>query len=82
MNDINQLSFHLQSNLLFSDGPVLDNVGLDKEKEPVPSTSGAHSVHTPMEVDTPIRDDGFGGNLDQNIICRLPKFFIMQIKLT
>lgn len=55
---------------------------MDKEKEPVPSTSGAHSVHTPMEVDTPIRDDGFGGNLDQNIICRLPKFFIMQIKLT
>lgn len=60
-----------QSNLLFSDGPVLDNV-MDKDKEPVagPSTSRAHSV-TPMEVDTPIRDDGFGGNLDQNIICKL-----------
>lgn len=57
-----------QSNLLFSDGPVMDNVGLDKDKEPIPSTSGAHRSHSSMEVDTPIRDDGFGGNLDQNII--------------
>lgn len=48
----------------------MDNVGLDKDKEPVPSTSGTHSGVTPMEVDTPIRDDGFGGNLDQNIICK------------
>lgn len=48
----------------------MDNVSLDKDKEPIASTSGAHSVHTPMEVDTPIRDDGFGGNLDQNIICK------------
>lgn len=60
-----------QGNLLFSDGPVLESVGpsgsLNKEKEPLPSTSSAH--HTPMEVDTPIRDDGFGGNIDQNIIA-------------
>ncbi|KAF5300497.1 hypothetical protein FQA39_LY02296 [Lamprigera yunnana] len=58
-----------QSNLLFSDGPGLDGVsGLDKESEPVPSTSGTQSSHTPMEVDPPIRDDGFGTNLDQNIM--------------
>lgn len=59
-----------QSNLLFSDGPGLDGVGgLDKEREPIPSTSGTQSSHhTPMEVDAPIRDDGFGTNLDQNIM--------------
>ncbi|KAF5286657.1 hypothetical protein FQR65_LT12488 [Abscondita terminalis] len=59
-----------QSNLLFSDGPGLDGVGgLDKEREPIPSTSGTQSSHhAPMEVDAPIRDDGFGTNLDQNIM--------------
>lgn len=51
----------------------MDSIGLDKDKEPIPSTSGAHSVHTPMDVDTPIRDDGFGGNLDQNMICMSKK---------
>lgn len=54
-----------QGNLLFSDGP-LDGVGLDKDQEPIPSTSGTQ--HTPMEIDTSVRDDGFGGNLDQNMI--------------
>lgn len=70
-----------QGNPLFSDGPVLEGVGgstgLDKDKEPLPSTSGAH--HTPMEVDTPIRDDGFGGNLDQNIIGKW--LFVSLMKL-
>lgn len=58
-----------QSNLLFSDGPVLDGVGLDKDREPVPSTSGTQH-ETPMEIDTTVRDDGFGSNLDQNMICK------------
>uniref|UniRef100_A0A1Y1N7N5 Rad21/Rec8-like protein N-terminal domain-containing protein n=1 Tax=Photinus pyralis TaxID=7054 RepID=A0A1Y1N7N5_PHOPY len=58
-----------QSNLLFSDGPGLDGVShLDKDREPIPSTSGTQPSHTPMEVDAPIRDDGFGSNIDQNIM--------------
>ena len=48
-----------QANLLFSEG--VDH--LDKEKEPQPSTSGAA-----LEIDAPIRDDGFGGNLAQDIM--------------
>jgi hypothetical protein len=48
----------------------LDGVGLDKEREPVPSTSGTQH-HTPMEIDASVRDDGFGANLDQNIICKM-----------
>lgn len=57
-----------QSNLLFSDGPVLDGVGLDKDREPIASTSGTQNMSfTPMEVDTP---EGFRGNLDQNMICK------------
>lgn len=57
-----------QSNLLFSEGNVLDDM-LDKEREPMPSTSGTqHQHHAPMDVDSHIRDDGFGSNLDQNII--------------
>lgn len=58
-----------QNNLLFSDGPVLDpgrTDFLEKEPEPLPSTSGAPQ---PMEIDTTVRDDGFGGNLDQNMIA-------------
>ncbi|XP_063909003.1 double-strand-break repair protein rad21 homolog isoform X2 [Zophobas morio] len=51
-----------QSNLLFSDGAVLDGVGLDKEREPVPSTSGTQHA-TPMEIDSAVRDDGFAGGL-------------------
>lgn len=58
-----------QSNLLFSDGSGLDGVShLDKDREPIPSTSGTQPSHTPMEVDAPIRDDGFGTNIDQNIM--------------
>lgn len=54
--------------MLFNDGP-LDGVGLDKDQEPIPSTSGTQ--HTPMEIDTSVRDDGFGGNLDQNMMGTL-----------
>ncbi|XP_072394085.1 uncharacterized protein vtd isoform X1 [Diabrotica undecimpunctata] len=47
-----------QSNLLFSE-PVLDQVGIDKEPEPVPSTSGTQN-EAPMEIDAGVRDDAFG----------------------
>lgn len=57
-----------QSNLLFSE-PVLEPVGLEKEREPVPSTSGTQHHETPMEIDTSVRDDGFEANLDNNMIC-------------
>lgn len=53
----------LQSNLLFSDG-----VDLEKEKEPQPSTSTSLMTRAALEIDAPIRDDGFGGNLGQDII--------------
>ncbi|XP_074033651.1 RAD21 cohesin complex component verthandi isoform X2 [Leptinotarsa decemlineata] len=56
-----------QSNLLFSE-PVLEPVELEKEPEPVPSTSGTQHHDTPMEIDTTVRDDGFGSNLDNNMI--------------
>jgi cohesin complex subunit SCC1 len=58
----------LQANLLFSDGPSVDQIGLEKEKEPQPSTSGGQSSRSALEIDAPIRDDGFGGNLGQDII--------------
>nr|CAD7448015.1 unnamed protein product [Timema bartmani] len=58
-----------QASLLFSDGPGVENmVPLDKEKEPQPSTSGGQSSRSALEIDAPIRDDGFGGNLGQDII--------------
>ncbi|XP_018565982.1 double-strand-break repair protein rad21 homolog isoform X2 [Anoplophora glabripennis] len=56
-----------QSNLLFSE-PVLEPVGLEKEREPVPSTSGTQHHETPMEIDTSVRDVGFEANLDNNMI--------------
>lgn len=65
-----------QSNLLFSDG-LVDGVHLDKEREPIPSTSGMQQPHaTPISIDTPMRDDGFGANLEQNIIC---KSFVLKL---
>lgn len=63
--------------MLFSDEAVLDGVGLDKDREPVASTSGTQD--TPMEIDTSVRDDGFGTNLDQNIICMSVAFDNMYI---
>jgi hypothetical protein len=53
---------------LFSDGPSVDQITLEKEKEPQPSTSGGQSARSALEIDAPIRDDGFGGNLGQDII--------------
>ncbi|XP_069700024.1 double-strand-break repair protein rad21 homolog isoform X2 [Periplaneta americana] len=58
-----------QANLLFSDGPTVDQIALEKEKEPQPSTSGGQSSRSALEIDAPIRDDGFGGNLGQDIIA-------------
>lgn len=47
-------------------------MGLDKDPEPIPSTSGTqphHRQETPMEIDTSsVRDDGFGGTIDNNMI--------------
>ncbi|XP_043286205.1 double-strand-break repair protein rad21 homolog [Venturia canescens] len=54
-----------QSHMLFSDGPGIETQLEQKEKEPVPGTS---STSQPMDIDTPIRDDGFGGNLGQDMI--------------
>ncbi|KAL1123634.1 hypothetical protein AAG570_002710 [Ranatra chinensis] len=53
-----------QANLLFSEG--VDH--LDKDKEPQPSTSSAVLERAALEIDAPIRDDGFGGNLSQDIM--------------
>lgn len=55
-----------QPNLLFSDG--VDQ--MEKEKEPQPSTSNLSLVagRSSVELDTPIRDDGFGGNLTQDMM--------------
>ncbi|XP_014616388.1 PREDICTED: double-strand-break repair protein rad21 homolog [Polistes canadensis] len=54
-----------QSHMLFSDGPGIETALEQKEKEPVAGTSAAPQ---PMDIDTPIRDDGFGGHLGQDII--------------
>lgn len=53
---------------MFSDGPSVDQIVLEKEKEPQPSTSGGQSSRSALEIDAPLRDDGFGGNLGQDII--------------
>ena len=49
-----------QSHMLFSDGPGIEPSLEPKEKEPVPGTS---ATAQPMDIDAPIRDDGFGGPL-------------------
>ncbi|XP_011636688.1 double-strand-break repair protein rad21 homolog [Pogonomyrmex barbatus] len=54
-----------QSHMLFSDGPGIETTLEQKEKEPVAGTS---ATAQPMDIDTPIRDDGFGGHLGQDII--------------
>lgn len=54
-----------QSHMLFSDGPGIETAIEQKEKEPVAGTS---TTAQPMDIDTPIRDDGFGGHLGQDII--------------
>lgn len=61
--------------MLFSDGPGIDTTLEQKEKEPVAGTSSAAQ---PMDIDTPIRDDGFGGHLGQDIICMWEIFHLYQ----
>ncbi|XP_049780758.1 double-strand-break repair protein rad21 homolog [Schistocerca cancellata] len=51
-----------QANLLFSDGPPVEHLPMEKEKEPQPSTSAG-------QIEAPIRDDGFGRDLGQDIIA-------------
>lgn len=46
---------------------------LDKDKEPQPSTSSAPLERPPLDIDAPIRDDGFGGNLGSDIIGQFLK---------
>ncbi|KAE8746795.1 hypothetical protein FOCC_FOCC006543 [Frankliniella occidentalis] len=53
-----------QHNLLFSDGPSVDLV----EDKDLRAAVGNHSIRSALEMDAPIRDDGFGGNLGQDII--------------
>lgn len=55
-----------QTHMLFSDGPGIETALEQKEKEPVAGTS---ATAQPMDIDTPIRDDGFGGHLGQDIIA-------------
>lgn len=57
--------------MLFSDGPGIETTLEQKEKEPVAGTSAAPQA---MDIDTPIRDDGFGGHLGQDIICMYSNF--------
>ncbi|XP_014292872.1 double-strand-break repair protein rad21 homolog isoform X1 [Halyomorpha halys] len=54
-----------QANLLFG-GDGLDPP--EKEKEPQPSTSSAQLERPPLDIDAPIRDDGFGGNLAHDLM--------------
>ncbi|XP_015590228.1 double-strand-break repair protein rad21 homolog isoform X2 [Cephus cinctus] len=54
-----------QSHMLFSDGPGIESALDQKEKEPIAGTSATAQA---MDIDTPIRDDGFGGHLGQDII--------------
>jgi len=56
-----------QANLLFSEGVE----HIEKEKEPQPSTSSAGILERPppLEIDAPLRDDGFGGNISSDIMA-------------
>lgn len=53
--------------MLFTDGPGIETALEQKEKEPVPGPSVTAQA---MDIDMPIRDDGFGGHLGQDIICK------------
>lgn len=53
--------------MLFTDGPGIEATLEQKEKEPVPGPSVTAQA---MDIDMPIRDDGFGGHLGQDIICK------------
>lgn len=54
-----------QTHMLFTDGPGIEATLEQKEKEPVPGPSVTAQA---MDIDMPIRDDGFGGHLGQDII--------------
>ena len=54
-----------QTHMLFTDGPGIEAALEPKEKEPVPGPSVTAQA---MDIDMPIRDDGFGGHLGQDII--------------
>ncbi|XP_017878387.1 double-strand-break repair protein rad21-like protein 1 [Ceratina calcarata] len=54
-----------QTHMLFTDGPGIEASLEQKEKEPVPGPSVTAQA---MDIDMPIRDDGFGGHLGQDII--------------
>jgi hypothetical protein len=62
--------------MLFSDGPGIETGLEQKEKEPVAGTS---TTAQPMDIDTPIRDDGFGGHLGQDIICTKKIMFVIEL---
>lgn len=64
--------------MLFSDGPGMETALEQKEKEPIAGTS---TTAQPMDIDTPIRDDGFGGHLGQDIIC-MKKTIVLTILIT
>lgn len=63
--------------MLFSDGPGIETALEQKEKEPVAGTS---ATAQPMDIDTPIRDDGFGGHLGQDIIGVIRSYHSCNIK--
>lgn len=56
---LSDLFTYFQANILFSEG-------VDQDKEPQPSTSGAQLERPSLDMDAPIRDDGFGGPLEAN----------------
>lgn len=55
----------LQRPMLFTD----DGAGIEAALEDKEAVAGTSAVQ-PMDIDTPIRDDGFGGHLGQDIICK------------
>lgn len=59
--------------LFTDDGAGIEAALEQQEKEAVAGTSAAVQ---PMDIDTPIRDDGFGGHLGQDMIC---KFFFKNV---
>lgn len=54
-----------ESHMLFTDGPGMEPSLEPKEKEPV---AGPSVTVQAMDIDRPIRDDGFGGPLGEDII--------------
>lgn len=65
--------------LFTDDGAGIEAALEQQEKDAVAGTSAAVQ---PMDIDTPIRDDGFGGPLGQDMICKFlcNKVFILRSK--